>query len=305
MALVNHQVVRSLLFDAEPTLRTVAFTGHIAHLPDVHFLLEGEYYRSGFDLVIEDSQGNRVVVTDYFGTESPPYLVASNGAVVTPAMVEHLLIADAPTVAVAGPDAWPIAPVGPAIGTVDRIVGKVLARGKDGQVRILSKGDAIYQGDVIKSAAGAQAKFVFSDGTTFQLGENARGILDEYLFNPAAAQGQFGVTVMTGIFRYTSGQIANINKGAQHSTIKTPVAVVGIRGSAIDGEVTDSGETKVVLDHGNVTVSDPMGQGSVTLAPGVGASIPASGGPPQPFVPPPSFTNRLQSQLSSQSFEQK
>ncbi|MBF0157934.1 MAG: FecR domain-containing protein [Magnetococcales bacterium] len=306
MAIVNHEITRSLLFqDGAPSEQTVTFSGNIVNLPDVHFLLEGEYHRSGADLIVENPQGDRIVVTDYFNGGTSPYLVASNGAVVTPAMVQHLLVAEAPVVMVAGPDNWPIPPVGPTIGTVDRIVGKVLARGQDGQVRILAKGDAIYQGDVIKSSAGAQVKFVFSDGTTFQIGENARGILDEYLFNPSAAQGQFGVTVMTGIFRYTSGQIATLNKNAQHSTIKTPVAVVGIRGSAVDGEVTSSGETKVVLDHGNVTVSDPMGQGSITLAPGVGASIPASGGPPKPFVPPPSFTNRLQSQLSPQSFEQK
>jgi len=59
-------------------------------------------------------------------------------------------------------------------------------RWRNGVAVTLNVGDAVYQNDVIQTAAGNSAVgVIFGDGTTFSLSSNARMVLSEFVYNPA------------------------------------------------------------------------------------------------------------------------
>ncbi|MEO5369089.1 MAG: Ig-like domain-containing protein [Magnetococcus sp. DMHC-1] len=280
---------------------------HEVYLPDASFLLEGEYSRSGANLIIENPAGERFVIHDYF-TATPPLLKIDNEATLTPDTVQSLLLNPVAPFMVAGPLFWPGGEAeSPIIGRVDRVVGRVFARDRNGESRLLQKGDAVRLGDVLKTGHGSLLKLLLNDDTLFQLGEDGRGILTQYVYDPSTSTGKFAATVLQGIFRYVSGKLAHLSKSGQHSVIKTPVATIGIKGSALDGEVTPAGETTVVHTSGVLSIGDAQGQGAVTLTtPGTATAVSFTGGPPKPvFKAPDTFMAKLNSQLSTQTFEHK
>ena len=190
-------------------------------IPDTSFLLEGEYARVGFDLVITNPDGEQFVVQDYFAQQPPPNLMLTNGAGLSPEMVKALLhqsVTD--DVLFAGPASAAVGAI--AIGSVKFVLGKVTATGSDGADRTLTKGSILYKGDEISTNGRGFIRANMNDGTRFHLGKNARAILNDFEFNESANVGKFEATVFLGGFHYQSGKIGSLNPGINHSTIKTP-----------------------------------------------------------------------------------
>jgi len=257
-------------------------------------LLQGDYSRSGDNLIIQNESGEEVVVEGYFLNATPPTLQTPAGAALLPETVQQLLI-NTTTVDVAGPaDSLRIpGALGSSIGIIDDIGAdaNVTAKGSDGSTRTLKAGDAIYQGDVVETVGRSYAGIRMNDDTSFQLGKETRAVIDNYKFNPATEVGKFEATVTTGFFRYASGKLGGLNKGA-HSTIKTPTAQIGIRGSELEGQVERDGTTTFVHRSGILDVSDVNGRGTVTLTePGTATAVSFRPGPPAPvFEAPDSIT---------------
>ena len=270
----------------------------VAQVPSTAFLLDGEFHRSGDALVIIGPDGGFFTLKHYFSTDSPPVLTTADGRFLLPETVELLLVADpsaTQTVMVAGPNMLSTK-VDP-IGHVNQITGAATIKSKSGLVRTLGKDDKIFQGDVIKTKVGGLVKVVFQDQTSFQLGEKASLVLNKYIYNPDAGKGTFEATVLTGAFKFKSGGLGHLHRG-QHARIKTPTAVIGIRGSELSGEVTADGQTTVVHTSGILEISDAQGMGTVTLLePGM-ATIINFGESPQPtFKASQAILDRLNSQL--------
>ncbi|MBF0145148.1 MAG: FG-GAP repeat protein, partial [Magnetococcales bacterium] len=281
-------------------------------LPNATMLLEGRYLRAGGDLVITAPDGTSITVEGYFDAAVPPILTAPNGALLLPETIIALSVID-PTqgaTLVAGPTMVAAAttqtPTSPPIGKVGEMLGTVMAKGTDGVERILKEGDSIYQGEVLQTQKGGLVKLAFPDGTTFQLGESARAVLDKFIYDPEAKKGGFEATVTQGIFSFESGAISGLNAG-RHSTIKTPTAVIGIRGSQLSGEVMEDGSTTVVHTAGILDISDARGQGTVTLIePGTATQVVFGAGAPEPvFKAPANFISRLESQLDIQKVKEE
>ncbi|MBF0347645.1 MAG: FG-GAP repeat protein [Magnetococcales bacterium] len=272
-------------------------------LPNATMLLEGRFLRAGGDLVITAPDGTSITVEGYFDAAVPPILTAPNGALLLPETIIALSVID-PTrgnTLVAGPTMVAAAttqtPTSPPIGKVGEMLGTVMAKGTDGVERILKEGDSIYQGEVLQTQKGGLVKLAFPDGTTFQLGEAARAVLDKFIYDPDAKKGGFEATVTQGIFSFESGAISGLNAG-RHSMIKTPTSVIGIRGSQLSGEVMGDGSTTVVHTAGILDISDARGQGTVTLIePGTATQVVFGAGAPEPvFKAPANFISRLESQ---------
>ncbi|MBT5203546.1 MAG: cadherin-like domain-containing protein [Gammaproteobacteria bacterium] len=235
-------------------------------LPDASFLLYGSFSQDGFDLVITNPAGDKVTVADYFSFEPAPNLVLPNGAGLTPSMVKSLFPkAFGDEVLFAGP-----APSGAAlteIGTITLVVGTVTVRHADGSQDTLSTGDTLFKGDVILTAAGSFVKAEMLDGTRFHLGQSGEVALDDFTFDEALGQGQFDATVRVGGFYYKSGDIAEMaaNLNRAHTTLKTPSAIIGVRGSELEGSVSPEGQTVVVHRSGILEITDLNGENPVTL----------------------------------------
>ena len=76
-----------------------------------------------------------------------------------------------------GPEAAPIA-------RVVTVEGTVTATRADGTQVVLATDTPVFQGDVVETGSGAAIGLVFNDDTTFSLGDNARMVLDELIYNP-------------------------------------------------------------------------------------------------------------------------
>ena len=119
--------------------------------------------------------------------------------------------------------------------TALKVIGEVLAasgscrltRADVGamQVRV---GDSVCQGDLIETAADGRISIRFLDGTTFDLCDNARMELDEFVCNADGTPHSGLLTLARGAFRLIAGQMVK----AGRLRIDTPVASIRGRGQA-------------------------------------------------------------------------
>lgn len=154
-------------------------------------------------------------------------------------------------------------PPGESIGRVDTLTGKVTATRADGSTEDISLGDPVYQGDVLETAKGAAVGLVFQDESVFSLGEIGIVALDEMIYDPVDATGFSVFSLAQGSFTFVSGQIAKVNP--EGMVLKTPSAMIGIRGTAAGLTVDSKGRTTVALleessgETGEVTVINDGG----------------------------------------------
>ena len=80
----------------------------------------------------------------------------------------------------------------------------------------------MFQDDVIETGSGGAAGLAFVDDTTFSLGEDARMVLDELIYDPATGDGSMSLAVIQGAFVFLTGEIAGSAEDAM--VVTTPVA---------------------------------------------------------------------------------
>ena len=131
----------------------------------------------------------------------------------------------------------------------------------------LSVDAPVYQGDVLVTEASGAVGLVFNDDTTFALGENARMVLDELIYDPDSGEGSSLFSVIEGTFVFVSGEIAA--NDPEQMTIRTPVATIGIRGTKCAGKAGLEGDNNlfVLLPNPDGTV------GSIVVATEAGTLI--------------------------------
>ena len=189
-------------------------------VPDAHLLFSGEYERSGNDLIISDHD-HRTVVHDYFRGQQRPVLVSSEGAMVDPRIIDALTGHDYAQAA-------GTSPAGKVVGHVAKLTGSASIV-RNGVTVELNNGDAVYQNDVVQTGSGSTIGLVMIDGTTFNLTANARLMLNDLTFDATSTSNTSLFTLMQGAASFVAGQVAKTGD----MKIGTPVAVMGIRGTAV------------------------------------------------------------------------
>lgn len=149
-------------------------------------------------------------------------------------------------------------------GIVETLEGKVVARDISGNTRPLALGDKIYQGDLVSSGEDAAIRIIFADGSNLSLGEESDIVIDEFIYDPSASLGKFGLEIIEGVFVFVSGAIAEENPDGV--LVTTPTASLGIRGTTVAGRVSseDLGTTISLLEDtdgstGQVVVTNEAG----------------------------------------------
>jgi hypothetical protein len=109
--------------------------------------------------------------------------------------------------------------------------------------------------DEVQTGGKSQLQVLLLDKSVFTVGANARLTIDRFVYDPGRGARSIGASVVTGAFRFMSGRPDA--KGS--SSIRTPVATIGIRGTILDGVV---GEDAVRIASGESGVgpdvrSDP------------------------------------------------
>ncbi|MCB1784249.1 MAG: FecR domain-containing protein [Alphaproteobacteria bacterium] len=224
-------------------------------VPDSSFIRDADLSRDGMDLVLQAPDGHTVVIEDYFAQSHPPALVAPNGMMLSPELVNSF-VHSGNHYADARNQATDISPV----GAVQEMTGDATITRANGTTEHVGIGTPVYEGDIIETDENGAINILFVDNTTFAVSEDARLAIDEYVFDPATQTGTSDFSVLKGVFVFTSGLIGRSDP--DHVEINTPSGSIGIRGTIIAGDV-DTGEITVI--EGAIVLHDFNGN-SVTLS---------------------------------------
>ncbi len=136
----------------------------------------------------------------------------------------------------------PIGKVVTATGsvTIERANAVVVQVNLPGQVGQTKVGDLVYQGDVVQTGADGRLGINFTDGTSFNLSNNARMALSEFVYEPNGTSNSTLFNLTNGTFTFVAGNIAKTGG----MKVDTPVATMGIRGTTPRVEISDDGTVK-------------------------------------------------------------
>ncbi|MEO6841518.1 MAG: VCBS domain-containing protein [Bradyrhizobium sp.] len=195
-------------------------------VPDAQLLFGGDFKRSGVDLVLSNDD-HELVLHDYFKGEKRAALASPDGAHLTGDLVNaltgHVEYAQADGA---------VAAAAAVVGHVTKLTGTATAI-RNGVSIILNQGDNIDKGDVLQSGADSTLGVTFIDGTVFGLSSNARMVVNEMIYDPNGSNNSSLLSLVAGTISFVAGETA------KHGDMKvdTPVATMGIRGTAVLVEI--------------------------------------------------------------------
>ena len=209
-------------------------------LPNSADLLNAQLARRGDDLLINNADRPALVILDYFAADKRPDLQTEGGGVLPGHVVAKL----------AGPDTEGAETAAPTedqtpIGHVETAEGAVIITRADGSQVIAKVGTPVFQDDVIVTDGGGSVGLRFVDGMTLSLGADARMVLDEFVYDPAANEGGGIIEIIQGAFSFVSGAAAKM--GLDSMVIETPTMTIGIRGTKVVANASAEGETTDVV----------------------------------------------------------
>jgi hypothetical protein len=86
--------------------------------------------------------------------------------------------------------------------------------------------------DQVQTGGASRLQLLLLDKSKFTVGANARLTIDRFVYDPNGGS-SFSASVAKGAFRFMSGKSGRDS----NSSIKSPVATIGIRGTVVDGVV--------------------------------------------------------------------
>lgn len=169
--------------------------------------------------------------------------------------------------------AAPTAPMPPdprfnIIGAAAVVQGEVQLRTPDGRVlydQVAFK-DAIPFGSTVSTGPSGKIQILLADETSFTIGPNSEMVLDEFVYDPATSTGKITATVVKGLFRFITGKVAR--KDPENIKVKLNVGTIGIRGTDFDVDVDPDGSGYILLNKGEVYLTEYDTERVYTLHPG-------------------------------------
>ena len=204
------------------------------------------------------------------------------------------------------------------VGTSAAVQGDVFVTSR-GAERRATVSQSINLADQVLTKDASALQILLLDATTFTVAQNANLTIDRFVYDPDRSTGEVAASVTKGAFRFVSGKIGRANPRA--SSVGTPSATIGIRGTMLEGVVgedaialaqlagigtgsADSGASLVILRgpgaarntvdrQGRVDVTSGGGSVSITR-PNYAVFVPSAGAAPVgPFEITPAMQNYL------------
>ena len=134
------------------------------------------------------------------------------------------------------------------------VVIQVSTAGQAGQAKV---GDLVYQGDAVATGADGKVGINFTDGSSFNLSNNARMVLDEFVYDPNSKSNASLFNLTKGTFTFVAGKVAKTGD----MKVDTPVATMGIRGTTPRVEISDDGTVRfsTLIEEGKSKVAQKAG----------------------------------------------
>jgi len=175
-----------------------------------------------------------------------------------------------------------------AAARVAELEGKVIVVGADGRTRTLAADGEVFAGDTVATLGKARTLLVFRDESRYELGPDTRLRVRAFRYGGPPDESVASTEILKGLFRYVSGLLARTRPEA--IAIRTSVATIGIRGTHVIGEVTETSARIGLLEpeqgHAPSAIEVSNEHGSVTIdRPNYMTEIPDAHSPPSPPRP--------------------
>ena len=136
-----------------------------------------------------------------------------------------------------------------------------------GNSQPLSTGSSIFVNERIRTGEASTTQLQFVDQTNLSVGPKSEVVLDRFVYDPNRGKGSVVVQTGRGAFRWVSG-----SQDPTSYQIKTPVATIGVRGTAfhfVNGaSLNGPGFTAVVLLTGQLSITILATGQTILLNPG-------------------------------------
>ena len=148
------------------------------------------------------------------------------------------------------------------------------------QERTLVIGDRLFHNEAIETEVESSTQLLFLDETTMSIGPESRLVLDTFVFDPDPNVSKVVMSATVGVFRFVSGSLASASY-----EIRTPVAIIGVRGTIFDLFVAPDGATTVILRAGALAITNLQGVTQLIDTPGLASTVAAPDAAPTPPAP--------------------
>jgi len=160
------------------------------------------------------------------------------------------------------------------------------------QSRTLSVGVNVFSNEAVVTGPKGQAQMLFLDESALTIGPNSNVTLDEFVYDPNAKTGKIALTAVKGVFRLVGGKISKRTP----VRLKTPTAVIGIRGGIVMVDAAANGATRTTFLFGREATVQSGGVTQTITRPGYFVDT-VAGQPPS--VPAPASVEVLSASLSA------
>lgn len=183
-----------------------------------------------------------------------------------------LLPAIAATVLTLAAQAVAQTPAPRSIGAVREVI--VYAYGTPAALprRALFVPSPVFAEERVETVANGGLALLFADDTQFRVGPASLVTLDRFVFDPDAGLGAMALSLTKGTFRYISGKMPG-----ESVQLRTPSALIGIRGTDFFVTVLASGATLIHVVSGLVTVQALTGGAASTAVRGDAVTVNTDG----------------------------
>jgi hypothetical protein len=128
-----------------------------------------------------------------------------------------------------------LASAGPAraadpIGQIKTATGAVTIE-RDGARQPAAAGDRVLQSDVVATGADGSVGITFADNSMMSLGPDSALALDSFKFDTTTHDGLFDSSLRRGTLAVKSGYIVQQGPPGESMHVRTPAAVLGVRGT--------------------------------------------------------------------------
>lgn len=140
-----------------------------------------------------------------------------------------------------------------AVGRVAFLRGQMAAKNKDGNERVVRRGEPIYEGDTLVSGNKSFGVVAFRDKSRITLQSRTQFQVEKFSFNEDKPEKNIALmSLLRGGLRAVTGKIGKINRN--NYRMRTPVATIGIRGTGYDLQCQGS---CVAIDNAYYAPNEP------------------------------------------------
>ncbi len=142
--------------------------------------------------------------------------------------------------------AAPLPALGAAAGSALG-VNQAAAAARQGERLTLVVGADIFIGDRVETGPRGQVQILFADDTELVVGPSSALVIEDYLLRNDGSAGSLAVEMLSGAFRFATG-----NSAKSRYRIDTPTGTIGVRGTGFDVFVDADEVARILLYHGVV-----------------------------------------------------